>query len=266
MPVSDQFCEPIVGMTGAKPAIPALPWKALQAYVTLLLGACGGQDGGSEDSIPAVASWQACSDMPHPTARPRLQLMADGVVAAYGFGTAVDFYDSRRNTWLSAPPMTTPRTGCLLLALQDGSLLVTGGLDAAGERLASAERYDPVTQTWAALNPMARARADHAMALLPDGRVLVAAGTGLGDRGSWQGPAPDSAEIYEPVTARWSPTGPMISDYSGQSSIVLSDGRVLIWYYPPVSAGPAGLSLLARPVYYASFDPVSNRWNSHGRV
>ena len=56
--------------------------------------------------------------------------------------------------------------------------------------------------------------------LLGNGRVLVAGG------GNPFGTAGLSAELYDPSSGRWTPTGSM-TDYWGPEAVLLIDGRVL---------------------------------------
>jgi hypothetical protein len=57
--------------------------------------------------------------------------------------------------------------------------------------------------------------------LLPDGRVLVSGGTGS------TGIATNGAEIYDPITGRWTLTASLNSGRALQTVTVLPDGRVL---------------------------------------
>jgi hypothetical protein len=68
---------------------------------------------------------------------------------------------------------------------------------------------------------MATGRDDHTATLLSDGRVLVAGG---GDGSE----AVASAELYDPKTATFSPTGSMATGRDDHTATLLSDGRVLI--------------------------------------
>ncbi|HEV8596816.1 MAG TPA: kelch repeat-containing protein, partial [Candidatus Dormibacteraeota bacterium] len=58
----------------------------------------------------------------------------------------------------------------------------------------------------------------HAAARLADGRVLVAGG----------GAYTPTAELYDPATNRWTPTGSMSVDRYDFTATVLRDGRVLV--------------------------------------
>lgn len=71
---------------------------------------------------------------------------------------------------------------------------------------------------------MASPRANHAAAELTDGRVLICGGTVNGNVGGVLA----SAEIFDPATQNFSPTGSMSVARMGQTATVLRDGRVLI--------------------------------------
>ena len=63
----------------------------------------------------------------------------------------------------------------------------------------------------------------HAATLLPGGKVLVAGGT------SYFGSVfPTSAELYDPVTGKWSQTLPLVSGRSDHLAALLPNGKVLI--------------------------------------
>lgn len=95
-----------------------------------------------------------------------------------------------------------------------GKVLVAGGFGAVdppgpsgnAESLASVELYDPATGQWAATGPLSGRRAWHTATLLADGKVLVAGGT----KSPVAGDAIDTAELYDPVSGTWTPTGSLL--------------------------------------------------------
>ena len=86
--------------------------------------------------------------------------------------------------------------------------------------------YDPSTGTFSPTGSMAQVRASASATLLDDGRVLVAGGydcAAAGADGTWA-----SAELYDPATGTFSPTGSMHAPRQDQTATLLADGRVLI--------------------------------------
>ena len=96
-------------------------------------------------------------------------------------------------------------------------------------------------------SPMITPRAQHSATLLYNGKVLVAGGEGafkegvdaphLATGGSYDNAtgklilktkALDSAELYDPVTGRWTATGSMIHPCMFPKATLLADGRVLL--------------------------------------
>ncbi len=111
--------------------------------------------------------------------------------------------------------------------MPDGQVLIAGGAQdtTSGTRnLASAELYDPGTGQFGAIGSMTIARSKHTATLLTDGRVLIAGG--VSNVGSSDGVA--SAEVYDPKTGTFGPTGSMTTARPSHAATLLQDGRVLI--------------------------------------
>ncbi len=124
-----------------------------------------------------------------------------------------------------AQPMTSVRQIQHADLLPNGRVLISGGFDTNNNALNSAEIYDPVAGTFTQTGPMTTSRGNHASALLYTGQVLVAGGL--------TGPATGlmltaTAELYNPATGVWTPTGSMSIPRGHYAGIVLDDGTIFI--------------------------------------
>ncbi len=70
---------------------------------------------------------------------------------------------------------------------------------------------------------MATTRERHTATLLSDGRVLIAGGI----RDFWEG-IYATAELYDPTTGAFGPTGSMTTTRAWHTATLLADGRVLV--------------------------------------
>jgi hypothetical protein len=123
--------------------------------------------------------------------------------------------------------------------LADGRVLITKGCS-------TPELYDPKTGTFSPTGSLVAQRGGETATLLQDGRVLITGGGSCGDAehvGIWS-----SAELYDPATGRFSPTGSMSEPRERHTATLLADGRVLI------TGGNTGASPIASlPVVLASY-------------
>ena len=97
---------------------------------------------------------------------------------------------------------------------------------------ALADVWDPATDLFTSVGSTSRAQVDPVTALLDDGRVLVVGG---GDgwhpspRGSGGSDPTDAAELWDPGSDSFSPTGSMHSTrWGNHTATPLLDGRVLV--------------------------------------
>lgn len=152
-------------------------------------------------------------------------LIAGGHGPGNTYLSTADLYDPATRTFTSLHPMTTARAGHEAVQLDDGRVLIIGGTGTGWTFLASAEFYDPRTRTFTATGNMNEPREGHVTAKLPDGRVLVAGGH-RGRRSEIT--ISRTAEIYDPVTGRFTPTGEMTVRRHKHDAVALPDGRVLV--------------------------------------
>ena len=120
-----------------------------------------------------------------------------------------------------ASPMLEPRSGHTATLLQDGKVLIAGGMRRNQDFYTSAELYDPATRTFQATGAMTVARVGHAAVLLRSGKVLVV--------GGWVGRGcTDSAELYDPATGKFTALSKMTGKRGRPSATLLGTGDVLI--------------------------------------
>ena len=127
--------------------------------------------------------------------------------------------------------MHVPRFGASATLLANGKVLIAGGYADDDNVLASAELYDPSTGKFTMTGSMITARGGPIATLLRDGRVLIAGGAGCRDVktcASHDLNQLPSAEIYNPNTGKFSPTGSMSFGRGGGNATLLRDGRVLL--------------------------------------
>jgi hypothetical protein len=124
-------------------------------------------------------------------------------------------------TFVPSAAMTTGRHFHTATLLRDGKVLIVGGSD---DRPTSAEMSDPVTGTFARTGDMTTARSRFTATLLDDGRVLI---TG-GDLFTGTAPPKSTAELFDPSTGTFTPTGDMVMAQIGGTATLLNNGKVLI--------------------------------------
>jgi serine/threonine protein kinase len=169
---------------------------------------------------------------------------------------SAELYDTTSGRWTPTVSMSQARSYASVTVLDGGKVLVAGGaFDNAP--LALAELYDPVLASWSSLPKMSVPRLHHTATLLADGRVLVVGGgTSRKSRASTA-----SAEIYDPGTGRWMPTGSMSVGRSYHTATLLNDGRVLVVGGSSTYVGAGTVRASAE-----IFDPRTSRWTAAPRM
>jgi hypothetical protein len=156
--------------------------------------------------------------------------LADGrILIAGGFNgqylSSAELYDPATGEFTPTGSLTTPRMDHVAVLLDNGKVLLVGGVGTGWTFLSSAELYDPETGTFISTGNMMVARESHTITKLQDGRVLI---TG-GHRGRHSDIVIyDSAEIYDPKTGLFTETGHMTIPRHKHDAVLLANGRVLI--------------------------------------
>jgi len=144
--------------------------------------------------------------------------------------------------------------------LHDGRVLAVGGWDSRLTAVADTALYDPAVGDWSAAAPLGIGRRLHTATVLADGRVLVAGG--VTDGQSYVSGGLSSAELYDPATGGWSPTGGMTGERYGHSATLLPDGRVLVAGGERIRSADAPLTLSSAELY----DPATGSWTATGSM
>ena len=157
--------------------------------------------------------------------------------------SSAELYDPATETWSYTGSLNTARMSHAATLLENGQVLVTGGVaDVYGKLpLTGAELYDPATGGWRPTGSFNTIQASHSTTRLASGKVLA---VGHADDGF-----PYRAELYDPATETWSNTNsPNIRGDLIASTILLPNGKVLA-----VSGDSAAL-----------YDPTTEIWSSAG--
>jgi hypothetical protein len=161
-------------------------------------------------------------------------------------------------TWETATSMVTARANTLWYLLDDGRALIVGGLDSAGNPLASAEVYDYLTGNFTlTTGSMSTPRHQHHGAILYTEKALV-----TGGRPSASANVLNSAELFDPVSGTFTPTGNMLRYRRLHRATRLPDGKVLITGGLGGTSNTAGGFLSAAELY----DPATGTftWTTGG--
>lgn len=189
-------------------------------------------------------------------------LLNDGMVLIAGGSVCTPFcstlasaelYDPATRTFRATGSLNAPRDHHTATLLNDGTVLIAGG-QGAGNSLATAELYDPTSGTFATVGNLKVARHQHTATLLKNGTVLLAGGFSRIGRNLPTFLA--DAELYNPTTKAFTPTGSLSTARDEHTATLLNNGMVLI-------AGGGNRT----PTYLASaelYDPATGTFSAAG--
>jgi prolyl-tRNA editing enzyme YbaK/EbsC (Cys-tRNA(Pro) deacylase) len=212
---------------------------------------------------PATGKFSATGSMTTSRDFTTATLLADGrVLIAGGFDgsknlASAELYDPATGKFGPTGSMAQARDSHTATLLLNGLVLIAGGGDKLD--LASAEIYDPKTGKFSPTGSMSQARYLHTATLLQNGLVLIAGGD---DDSGASLVTLASAELYDPATGKFSPTGSMKSVREYHTATLLSDGRVLIAGGFVVHPGSGDATLASAEVY----DPATGKFSATGSM
>ncbi|WP_177142528.1 kelch repeat-containing protein [Variovorax sp. YR216] len=152
--------------------------------------------------------------------------------------------------------MSFARSNFGLVLLSDGKALATGGYFSSifyESPTNSAEVFDSGSNQWTATGSMNARRGFHTLTLLPDGKVLAVGGL---DSEPIASRFLSSAELFDPTTGQWTPTGSMSVARGNHTATLLPNGRVL------VVGGVSGAAGRVAELY----DPATGQWTPAGSL
>jgi len=136
---------------------------------------------------------------------------------------STEIYNPTLHKWEIGTPMNISRTNQNSIPLNDGRILVVGGIDENGTLLKSAEIYDPATRQWTQTASLHYHRSDSAITKLNDGTVMIAGGSSMGV----DSPGLRAVEIFNPATNSWNDAQPMIVARATFKLVTFKNGKVL---------------------------------------
>jgi hypothetical protein len=169
-----------------------------------------------------------------------------------------EIYDPSSGSWTPTGSMRTRRSGSLV-PLPSGKVLAAGGSDGGIPGwLDSAEIFDPTSGLWTPTGSM-RTRRISELVLLRTGKVLAAGGVLVANSDVPYDRPSAEAELYDPDTGEWTPTGSMQQARDMPTLVMLDSGKVLA-VGGLIQPNPVGGSTNSAEIY----DPETGAWEPAG--
>jgi len=213
--------------------------------------------------VGVAASWTPSRSMSEPRYQHSITRLMSGDILVAGGRTPVasvetnvirsaEVYRAKHGIWSTAGSMRQARAYHAATLLNDGRVLVTGGINLVDGVLDSVELFWSHNLEWTAGAPMHTARREHTATLLRDESVLVAGGQ--------NGSPLRSAEVFDPRDGHWRRVGDLANARQSASAALLPNGRVLV-------AGGVGQNRADDYLDSAEiYDPVSKNWSVTGAL
>jgi N-acetylneuraminic acid mutarotase len=215
------------------------------------------QDGTAMDTQPVLGQWRPTGEMCERREYAGGIRLKDGKILAVSghplegksIGSA-ELYDPGTGAWSDTGSLRQPRNGGnAARLLSDGRVLLAGG-HSNTHVVRGAELYDPKTRQWNNTGSL-RVGRDPVVTALVDGRVLASGGF------DWyidSGKVYALAELYDPLTDKWTVTGSLHTARNNHRTCTLDDGSVLaVGGY-----AESGILLASAELY----DPSTGKWEA----
>jgi hypothetical protein len=187
------------------------------------------------------------------TLLPSGSILIAGGQSAAGVLASAELYDPKTGRFSPTGSMTTARFGHTATLVGGGLVLIAGGYDVHEHPLASAEVYHPETGTFSDTGSMSLARVGYAASSLQNGCALIVGGSDYYNYDREYA----SAELYDPKSGTFVPTGSLRRARHDHTATLLGDGRVL------VAGGGRGVEGLTSAEIY---DPLTGLFGPTGSM
>ncbi len=197
--------------------------------VLLAGGTYGGPLASAELYNPATGTFTETGSMNTPREDHTATLLNNGMVLiAGGLSTnplaSAELYNPATGAFTYTGNMVDPRYSHTATLLNNGMVLIAGGSNNTSGILNTAELYDPASGTFTSTGTMNSQRVNHTATLLANGLVLLAGGIITISAE----PPTNTAELYDPITGAFTPTGNMNTPRYWHTATLLTSGMVLI--------------------------------------
>lgn len=164
---------------------------------------------------PGTGNWSSGGSINSPRGLHTATLLEVLVAGGDGLAGTAELYDPISGAWSLTGSLLEFRSGHRASLLNDGRVLVTGGLGRFD--LATSEIYNPTTEIWSSTGSTATTRTEGFTLVRLNNGMLLIAGGGISE-----------AELYDLSAGVCSTTGSMSIDRDYHSATLLVDGRVLV--------------------------------------
>jgi N-acetylneuraminic acid mutarotase len=181
---------------------------------------------------PSSGTWLGGPDMGTPRVGPSAVTLKSGSVLVVGGQSTVtaagaldtgQIYNPSTNAWgaVSNTMSSARAANPAAVLLQNGEVLVAGGLDTSNKAVATADLYNPATNSFTPVASMHVKRSVPTATLLPNGNVLVAGGS--------DSVPIATAEVYNPTANTWTlVSNTMSAPRYAAGAVLLPTGKVLV--------------------------------------
>jgi hypothetical protein len=149
-------------------------------------------------------------------------LIAGGAANQAAASAVAEIYQPALNGFILTGGMLSGRAHHTATLLKDGRVLIAGGIGKDGRPVRAAELYDPASNQFLPTGNMLQARYDQTATLLPNGKILF---TGGGVTTAVVTNV-DTAELYDPASGSFAPTGKITRLYDPEQDKFFYEGKM----------------------------------------